>query len=312
MKKGTQDHAKFNTLKAILKVPRYVVSGLLEELWSFAATSAISGDVGRYSNFQIAANMEWDGDPDELINALVESGWLDQDDESRLVVHDWFEHCPDWVKKRISRAEARLVKNKPSNRQPETSDSDGQRHPTADNGGQREKTSDNGALTQSSQVKSSQAKPNSAQPDGSGHSPDPKIPNVEKLDELIDAFEKLPSAIGHQIRNHRSKEIIKGWSRVQKDPEWREAFEDIPTLMTRIRDGTVMHGTKWWCFLWLFKTGELGEKNVLKILDGKYEHGKSGNHYRDVARIDSGKDAEGFRYINSDEFRLSDKAHGNT
>lgn len=294
MKAGTQDHVKFRTLKTLLKVPRVVASGILTELWSLAATSADSGDIGRYSNLQIAASMEWEGDPDELIDALVQSGWVDEDEEHRLVVHDWYEHAPDYIKKRINRKQNKLQKIAPNEK---PSASGGQRQTTADNGGQRQKTADsvpeneqNGALTHSIQGKSIQGKSDSAQPDGSGSSPDSKIPNVEKLDELISAFEMLPSGVGHQVRDRRGKEIIKGWKRIQKDPVAREAFEDIPTLMARIRDGTFLHGQGWFRLPWLFAKGQTQEWNVLKILDGNYERNETTNK-RDPARVRSSPDS---------------------
>jgi hypothetical protein len=88
-------------LKRLLGKPCYAVVGLLESLWLLTISSADEGDVGRFSNEEIADAIEWDGDADALIDALITAGWLDRDDERRLVVHDWLDHCPKYIKDRL-------------------------------------------------------------------------------------------------------------------------------------------------------------------------------------------------------------------
>ncbi|HPO07385.1 MAG TPA: hypothetical protein PLZ55_01855, partial [bacterium] len=46
----------------------------------------------------------YDGDADALIEALVAEAWLDEHPVHRLVVHDWHDHCEDYLKKRVERA----------------------------------------------------------------------------------------------------------------------------------------------------------------------------------------------------------------
>jgi len=67
------------------------------------AADAPLGDVGKFSNEDIATAVEWEGEPDDLVNALVETDWLDRSDEFRLVVHHWHEHVPNYLKQRIQR-----------------------------------------------------------------------------------------------------------------------------------------------------------------------------------------------------------------
>lgn len=111
MKAGTTESMKFMVLKSRLKLPKYVVVGLLESLWSLTARSAPRGDVGKFSNIEIAAWLEWDKDPDELIEAFIESKFLDFDDEHRLIVHDWHEHAPSYIKGNIQKSGGFIVKN---------------------------------------------------------------------------------------------------------------------------------------------------------------------------------------------------------
>jgi len=42
--------------------------------------------------------LEWENAATELIEALIESGWIDRHQDGSLWVHDWLEHCPTWVK----------------------------------------------------------------------------------------------------------------------------------------------------------------------------------------------------------------------
>jgi len=98
MKSGTTQKLKFKKLKMRLNLPYWQAVGLLESLWLFTSSDCPRGDIGRYSNEDISAAIEWQGDPEELISALVASGWLDESENHRLVVHDWHVHAPNFVK----------------------------------------------------------------------------------------------------------------------------------------------------------------------------------------------------------------------
>lgn len=98
MKLGTDSKIKFLDLKRRLGLRLWQTTGLLETLWQVTYRNAPAGDIGRISDDSIAAALEWEGPADELINALVEFGWLDRDDEFRLVVHDWSEHVAQHLK----------------------------------------------------------------------------------------------------------------------------------------------------------------------------------------------------------------------
>lgn len=90
---------KFKKLQRRLGLTkRREVIGLLESLWHLTLREAPKGDIGKLDNETIAIELEWDVDPDQLVNALVETRWLDADDQNRLVVHDWQQHAPNFVK----------------------------------------------------------------------------------------------------------------------------------------------------------------------------------------------------------------------
>lgn len=88
---------KFKKLKRRLGLSTVVTVGTLELLWHATQKNAKRGDIGQFSNEEIAIECDWQGEPDELVEALIESGWLDRCQEHRLVVHDWKDHCPTWV-----------------------------------------------------------------------------------------------------------------------------------------------------------------------------------------------------------------------
>jgi hypothetical protein len=104
VKRGTPTHPKTVMLASMLGAPRYQAVGLLELLWHFTAAYCPQGDVGRRTNAQIAAFLDWPAaEADRLVEALVSCGWLDRNDEHRLVVHDWHEHCDGSCDKYLAR-----------------------------------------------------------------------------------------------------------------------------------------------------------------------------------------------------------------
>jgi len=104
MKRGTPGHPKFLDLQSALDLGHFATLGILEAIRHFAAEYAHDGALGRFSNRLIAIKIEWTGDPDKLVKALVQTRWLDEHPEHRLLVHDWPDHCEDTVHRRIARA----------------------------------------------------------------------------------------------------------------------------------------------------------------------------------------------------------------
>lgn len=107
VKTGTTNHPKFRRLQKQLKLPTYAVAGLLELLWMLTTQFASEdGDIGRFSNQEIADYCDYEGDADSLVTALVDCKWLDRDADS-LQVHDWLDHRPSFIDDRIRIRESR-------------------------------------------------------------------------------------------------------------------------------------------------------------------------------------------------------------
>lgn len=62
--------------------------GYLHCLWWWCMDYAPDGDLSGHDSEDIAVACDWDGDPDEIIEHLVASGFIDRDGDV-LAVHDW-------------------------------------------------------------------------------------------------------------------------------------------------------------------------------------------------------------------------------
>lgn len=135
MKRNTPDHWKMDDFASRLGICLAQAVGHLEMLFHLTAKQAIHGDIGKMPNASIAKKSGWDGDSEKFIEALIGSKWLDRCIISRLIVHDWHEHCDDATKKAVQRSGIEF--KKPISTIP-------------DNGGQRrtepDTQSDNGVL----------------------------------------------------------------------------------------------------------------------------------------------------------------------
>lgn len=158
MKANTHHHLKTKRLQKALNRPLFQVVGILETLWLVTGECAWSGGIGRFSDIEIEEAIEWDGPPGELVAALVACRWLDRDasdalgDMCRLVVHDWEDHVPDYLHKRIARERLRRTQDKDLRQQ--SSDNGRPRPGLSDDSGHSPPLSDNGALGRAEQADS--------------------------------------------------------------------------------------------------------------------------------------------------------------
>lgn len=151
MKAGTTESMKFMVLKSKLRMPKYAVVGLLEGLWGLTAASAPDGAIGKFSNLEIAAWLEWEGEADELIGALIDAKFVDVSDDYRLVIHDWADHAPNFIKGNLAKHGKKFAVARESTREP-----------AKEVAKEPAKQGARDAATKSSLVKSSQVKVNTA------------------------------------------------------------------------------------------------------------------------------------------------------
>lgn len=67
----------------------------------FMPSNAPRGDVGRWTNEDIAEGVGWLGDADELVEAMIRAGRLAQHAEHRLIVVDWHRLAPAYLRSNI-------------------------------------------------------------------------------------------------------------------------------------------------------------------------------------------------------------------
>lgn len=103
MKREALRHPKLFDLTARLGCSRPEALGFLQLLWDFTAEYAIQGNIGKHPDGAIAKACDWAGDSRAFLEALAAAGWLDEDPEHRLLVHDWADHCERWVKLKAAR-----------------------------------------------------------------------------------------------------------------------------------------------------------------------------------------------------------------
>lgn len=109
MKLEALDHPKTYDFAARLNVSRPTAIGHLELLWAFVAQKAPQGNVGKWPDGAIARACDWMGDPAQFVGALRDAGLIDSDSKHRLIVHDWAEHAPRWVKLKLQKMKLDIV-----------------------------------------------------------------------------------------------------------------------------------------------------------------------------------------------------------
>jgi hypothetical protein len=114
MKRGTPRHRKLLRLAEMLGIERTEAAGIVELLWHLCAEQTPRGDVGLLTNREIAVGIYSSRDPDQLVAALVAAGWLDEDGEHRLLVHDWADHVDDATRKRLARQGVSIISRRTS------------------------------------------------------------------------------------------------------------------------------------------------------------------------------------------------------
>lgn len=92
-------HPKTKKLARLLGVSLPAAVGHLHYLWWWALDFAQDGVLDKYDAEDIADAMQWDGDADKLVEAMLSSGYIDRTDES-LAIHDWRDYAGKLLERR--------------------------------------------------------------------------------------------------------------------------------------------------------------------------------------------------------------------
>ena len=83
-----KDHRKLLAAADELEIEPAHMLGLLISFWLWALDNTPSGSLEGISNRMIARAAQWDGNPDELVEVLKNSGLLDEETAGKLEIHD--------------------------------------------------------------------------------------------------------------------------------------------------------------------------------------------------------------------------------
>ncbi len=109
-------HPKVARLASTLGIDRHNTLALLHLFWWWCVDFAPTGDITRFTATEISCGAEWSGDPQTLLDALTETGWIDQTAKRRRV-HDWDDFAGKWIRRALAQAKRmREWRNKKSAR----------------------------------------------------------------------------------------------------------------------------------------------------------------------------------------------------
>ena len=97
-----RNHYKTERLMRALSIPRWQAVGVLGTLVAWTIDTRPGG---RMERELVPIAIEWDGDADILVAALLESGWLEPVDDNGFVkIHDWHKVTRGYRKSRADAA----------------------------------------------------------------------------------------------------------------------------------------------------------------------------------------------------------------
>lgn len=247
-------HPKMKKLARLLSISWPEAVGYLHYLWWWALDFAQDGDLTKYEAGDIADAVLWQRDPMELVNALIESGFLDETEDDGLIIHDWFDYAGRLIEKRVANRERmRKARAKAKN--------------TSSQHVQNTNNAHAGATVQNSTVPNStvpnQTEPDTTPPNDEPLNSSPPVP-YEKIRELFNVTcPSLARVMG--INGKRKIAVAARWGEHSDLDFFKEYFE-------RVEASDFLKGKNdrnWKAtFDWLMNAA-----NMDKVREGKYDGG---------------------------------------
>ncbi len=78
--------------------------GHITSFWLWALDNIPDGELDGISPRMIARAAQWEGEPEDFMNALIEAGFIDKTDDG-LIIHDWYDYAGKLVERRIAERE---------------------------------------------------------------------------------------------------------------------------------------------------------------------------------------------------------------
>lgn len=205
-----KDHRKLFDAADELEITPPHMMGLLVSFWLWALDNAPSGSLDGITPRMIARAAQWEGPAEKLAGALIRAGWIDEGDDGKLEIHDWYEYAGKLIDQRQAEKERsarrRAAAAAPAGEPPDD------RQPTAGRpkDGQK-KTGGKSRVDQSKEQKESDPPPTPSS-EGSGAG---KRPAIEvRFDEFWSSY---PKKVGKQY-------ALKAWNRIKPTAELHETI----------------------------------------------------------------------------------------
>lgn len=265
-------HPKTKKLARLLSVSLPAAVGHLHYFWWWALDFAQDGVLDKYDAADLAEAMEWKGDEQALLDALIESGYVD-DTELGIVIHDWGVYAGKLLERRAKdRARKRAAAEEAGVPKTFRRSSAGKAAEVAKNLTDSFVTNQ---PTNSTNQPTVQNRPTEGEPTKSAPPPPDPTPYAEIValyHEICSSFSQLRS-----IGDKRKKAIAARWKEYGNDLDtFRELFS-----LAEASDFLKGKNVKNWTadFDWL-----LNSANMAKVLEGKYNDKPKGGEQRGQSR----------------------------
>lgn len=100
-----KDHRKLFDAADELEIQPVHMMGLLISFWMWALDNTPTGDLDGITPRMIARAAQWDGPAEKLSTALIRAGWLDENGDGKLTIHDWYEYTGKLIDQRQAEKE---------------------------------------------------------------------------------------------------------------------------------------------------------------------------------------------------------------
>jgi hypothetical protein len=98
-------HPKVKKLSRLLKISKHEAIGYLVFLWSWCLEFAQDGNITKYEIEDISDGCEWEGEPEDLISALIDCKLIIKTEKNELLINDWSEYAGKCFKDKEKTAE---------------------------------------------------------------------------------------------------------------------------------------------------------------------------------------------------------------
>ena len=268
-------HPKTKRLARKLGISIRETVGSLYMFWGWAMEYAKDGDLSDYEAADIADAVQWEGDPDTFLNAMIDcgpgskSGFIDRN-ENGLFIHDWDQYVGKNLKK-LEKTRERIEKIRAEKKEERTV------HDTDANGTSTESVqySECTGTVRSNITEHNITRHDITEQDITASeqktAPTHRPADAVSLNEVIEAWNQILAPQGFPSILKRTPAREKALNARINVLAERKKIEWWQSLFTRIASSDFLKNSAkdktWFSFEWV-----LNENNLVKVLEGKYDN----------------------------------------